>query len=125
MGYDIHITRASHWSESPDQPITLDEWIAYVKSDKEMRLDNRAEATTTSGERLALESPGIAVWTAWGKNGIDGNFAWFYYSDGEITVKNPDRAILRKMFTIATALRARVQGDDGEIYDANGNAHEP
>ena len=51
--------------------------------------------------------------------------AWFSYRDGEITVKDPDREISRKMFTIAVALKARVQGDEGETYDANGNPHEP
>jgi hypothetical protein len=120
MGYDVHITRASDWTESAAHPISLDEWVGYVSSDSEMRLDNRAEATTTSGDDLAIESPGIAVWTAWRSDGVRGNHAWFYYFDGEIMVKNPDREILRKMYRIAVALKARVQGDEGEFYDADG-----
>jgi len=115
MGYDVHITRAQDWTESHDHPITLEEWQAYLRSDREMRLDN-AEGTT---------SPGLAVWTAWKKDGADGGHAWFSYDDGEITVKDPDREIVRKMFRIAVALKARVQGDDGENYDANGNPHQP
>ena len=122
MGYDVHITRASDWTESPAHPISLDEWIGYVRADSEMRLDNRAEATTSSGEHLVADSPGLAVWAKWKDNGLDGNYAWFYYYDGEITVKNPDRDILRKMYRIALALKARVQGDEGEDYEADGNA---
>jgi len=40
---------------------------------------------------------------------------WFDYSYGCITTKNPDEDVIRKMLSIAGALSARVQGDDGEI----------
>ena len=125
MGYDVHITRAPTWTESSDHPIKLTEWLGYVGSDAEMRLDNRAEATTTAGDHLVIESPGIAVWMKWKHNGVGGNYAWFYYDDGEILVKNPDPDIIRKMYRVAVALKAQVQGDDGEVYDANGDGHEP
>jgi hypothetical protein len=125
MGYDAHITRAQDWTESHDHPITLDEWKAYLRSDREMRLDHRARATTSSGETITTESPGLAVWVAWNQDGVGGGHAWFSYDDGAITVKDPDRDILRKMFRIAVALNGRVQGDDGENYDANGNPHQP
>ena len=125
MGYDVHITRARHWTDSRAHPISLDEWMAYVRSDKEMRLDNRAQAVATTGDTIVTESPGIAVWVPWKKDGVAGGHAWFSYGDGEIIVKDPDRAILRKMFTTAVAFNARVQGDEGETYDANGDPHEP
>ncbi len=28
MGWEIHITRADHWAESDQHPITADEWLA-------------------------------------------------------------------------------------------------
>src|ERR1051325_3606466 len=65
MGYDVHITRAQDWTESAAHPITFDEWKAYIRSDREMRLDNRAQATTTSGETVTTGGPGLAVWVAW------------------------------------------------------------
>ena len=34
--------------------------------------------------------------------------------------KNPDSEMLRKMFLIADALGAKLQGDDGEIYNSIG-----
>jgi hypothetical protein len=37
-----------------------------------------------------------------------------------ISVKNPDASILRKMHQIALSLKAKVQGDDGEEYGADG-----
>jgi len=40
-------------------------------------------------------------------------------------VKNPDDEIIRKMWSIAQALSARVQGDDSETYDSAANATPP
>src|ERR1051325_8075443 len=69
MGYDVHITRAQDWTESAAHPITFDEWKAYIRSDREMRLDNRAQATTPSGETCTTEGPALAVWAAGKKDG--------------------------------------------------------
>jgi len=119
-GYAIHITRASHWTESSAHPITLNEWVAYVRSDSEMRLDSSAESTNGAGDRLVYRAPGIAVWTKWAGGGVGGGQAWFYYEDGAISAKDPDPAILKKAYRIAVVLNARLQGDDGELYGANG-----
>ena len=40
---------------------------------------------------------------------------------GNVEAKNPDRALLLKMVSVAAHLGASVQGDDGEVYDADGN----
>ncbi len=48
--------------------------------------------------------------------------AWFNFSGGEIKVKNPDTEILKKMWAIAQRLFAKVQGDEGEIYNDQGDA---
>jgi hypothetical protein len=120
MGYDVHITRKRNWfDDSPE--IALGEWLSYVGRDPEMRLDGFAEAALPDGSVLRMESPGLAVWTAYSGHGHRGNMAWFHASQGDIVVKNPDPEILRKMWRIAQALNAKVQGDDGEIYDADGN----
>ncbi len=116
MGYDVHITRASDWTESEKSPITLNEWKLYVQSDPEMRLDNFAEATTTAGEKLRIDEEGIAVWTAYSGHDPNGNMAWFGHCRGEITVKNPDAEILQKMRQIAASLGAQVMGDEREAY---------
>jgi hypothetical protein len=118
VGYDVHITRAAEWTDADADPITLEEWIAYVRSDEEMRLDGFAEASTTGGDVIRVESPGLAVWTAWTSVPDDDGLAWFDHRGGRIVVKSPDESILMKMCAIADRLGAHVQGDDGEPYTA-------
>lgn len=122
MGYDIHITRKEDWSDEEGIEISLDEWKQYIDADPEMRLDGFAEAELPDGGALRVEDEGIAVWTKWSQHEIDGGMAWFNYFEDHISVKNPDEEIFKKMYQIAQALNAEVQGDDGEIYDANGKA---
>jgi hypothetical protein len=117
VGYDLHIHRAAEdWMDAADNPITLDEWSDFVARAPDFRMDNFAEAETEDGEVLRLEEGGIAVWT--GHPASD--TAWFSYSDGMIVVKNPDEPLRRRMFEVAVALGARVQGDDGEFYGPDG-----
>ena len=120
MGYDVHITRKINWSEEAGPDISLDEWVTYVKGDPEMRLDGFAEVANKKGEMLRLESPGLSVWLPYSGHGIEGGMAWFSYHQGNIVVKNPDEEILRKMWQIAQAFSAQVQGDEGETYNQNG-----
>ena len=44
-----------------------------------------------------------------------------YARNRNISVKNPDPEVLGKVWQIAQALRAKVQGDDGEIYREDGS----
>ncbi len=116
MGYEVHITRAESWLDSDATPITLEEWLAHVAGDPELRLDAAAEAPLADGSTLRYESEGLAVWTAYSGHGEDGNMAWLDHRDGHVVVKNPDEEILGKLCEVAAALGARVQGDDGETY---------
>ena len=120
MGYDVHITRKRDWFDNSPE-ITLCEWLSFVSRDPEMRHDGFAEAPLPDGTVLRMESDGLSVWIAYSGNGVRGNMAWFDHSLGDIVVSNPDKEILRKMWLVAQALNAKVQGDDGEIYDANGD----
>lgn len=115
VGYDVHITRAEHWTESESSPITLLEWLRYIASDIELRLDNFAEVGV-DGATVRYDNDGLAVWTAFSGHGQNGNMAWFDYRNGEIVVKNPSEELLGKMKRIATVLHANVIGDDGEFY---------
>jgi hypothetical protein len=116
MGYELHIHRADHWLNADEQPITPEEWADYVASAPDFRMDDFAEAEVDDGEVLRVEAEGIAVWT--GHPGVD--TAWFTLGEGTVDVKNPDESIRRKMFEVAATLGARVQGDEGEFYDAAG-----
>ena len=120
MGYDIHITRQDNWFDDDiNRKIALEEWTSLVSSDTEMRLDNYVEATTSAGEFVRVESEGLSVWTKYSGHGLNGNHAWFNYHQGNITVKNPDSKIITKMLAIADRLNAKVQGDEGEVYEGS------
>ena len=120
MGYDLHITRVDEWVEAETNPITLDEWRNYVENDPEMRMDGYAEAVTSQGETVRLESEGLAVWVAYSKHGEGGNMAWFLWSGGQVIVKNPDQEIIRKMVEIASMFKGQVRGDEDELYGSDG-----
>lgn len=125
MGYELHITRGANWHDEAKEPITLDEWIAYVKSDPEMRLDGFAEATLEDGSVLRSENPSLAVWVVYSGDGVDGNHAWMWHFEGNVQAKSPDREIVAKMWRIAQALRARLVGDEGEEYGPDGKEIRP
>ena len=117
MGYDVHITRAQHWLDANENPITLTQWLDYAKSDTEFRIDTEAVAYDRKKRPLlAYASEGLAVWTAYSKHQAGGDMAWFDWRAGRITVKNPDDEILAKMKRVAAGLGASVVGDDGEHY---------
>jgi hypothetical protein len=123
MGYEVHITRKENWFDEGGPGITFEEWKNYLASDPEMRLDGFAEASTSDGSILRVENPGLSVWLAYSGHEKNGNMAWFYHLEDRITVKNPDEEMLIKMYAIAIVLGARVQGDESEIYDSNGQSN--
>ena len=100
MGYELHITRAEFHACNEGHEITADEWLRYVQSDPELCLvpDNGEYFVQWSGKSKYPD-----LW-------LD----WFH---GNISTKNPDKAIVGKILQIAQALGARVQGDDGEFYE--------
>ena len=57
--------------------------------------------------------------------GDDPDLASLVWNDGNIDAKNPDEELVRKMVSVASALGAAVQGDDGETYDSAGNPVAP
>ena len=125
MGYDVHITRKQDWCDQKGPQISLAEWLAFVAADSEMRLDGYAETRLQDGSVFRTEQEGLSVWTAYSQHDESGNMAWFLHQGGEIVVKNPDEEILRKMWSIAQALSAKVQGDDMEVYDSFARASHP
>ncbi|HLP51828.1 MAG TPA: hypothetical protein VK154_13160 [Chitinophagales bacterium] len=104
MGYDLHITRKEKWYDevSPDD-ITIQEWVDYVKTDKELEF---------AGESKKPEE-WLAIWLAEPTN----KQIPFSYYNGCIQTKNPDDATIRKMLNIAQKLGAKVIGDEDEIWD--------
>ena len=98
MGYDIHITRRKSWPDEGDD-IALDEFIQFVRGDTEFRYPGQ------NGDDYAdWRSP---------KSGYE---SWLCWSDGQIHTKNPEPEFIDKIVAVSRALRAVVQGDDGEVY---------
>ena len=113
MGYELHITRKANWfDDGPDIPEA--EWHTYVRADPEMTMSGLAEVALPDGGMLRYENSGLAEWRNAGKEKV-----WFDYRNGRVVVKSPDEEIIGKMVSIAIALGAKVQGDDGEIYPLN------
>ncbi len=99
MGYELHITRAESWVDSQEDPITADEWLAYVAKDEELTF-------------FAENGPYFAVWNGTGASAQ----SWLDWSDGQLYTKNPGRRELIKMLQIARYFSAKVRGDEDEIY---------
>ena len=121
MGYDVHITRKGDWFDEDGPAITREEWLTYVERDKTMRLVRKATVENSSGAAFSVQDETLAVWAEWENREEGRNEAWMWHSSGNVMAKNPDRAMLQKMFMIADALDAKVQGDEGEVYDLLGD----
>ena len=99
MGYDVHITRAEDWSMNDGVWITPEEWLETVRQDPELEIVSETE-------------PYVAAWLQ-DPSGIE---IFFDLRRGNISTKNPTKEAIIKMGDIANRLQAKVQGDDGEIY---------
>lgn len=113
MGYDLHITKSSDWTNSAKDPIREDQWKALVDSDDELKMDTSVSAQNPStGEVIELRNPLMASWI----DSKTGDKHYFYFRSGEITVKNPTENAIKKMKEVALKIGAKVQGDEGEFY---------
>ena len=115
MGYDLHITKAQHWTDSEASPISDDEWRVVVAGYSDFEFTKAAEVVSPGGT-LRYENPGLVVW-----NGHPNEVTvWFDFRHGRVVVKNPDEATIARMIAVAGRLGARVIGDDGEMYESPG-----
>ncbi len=110
MGYDLHITRAEFWAQNEGKEISNDEWLRLVEQDPELDID-------------AQNGPHFAAWRK--ASDKDGWSKWFDWSEGNVYTKNPDKAVLEKLLQLAERLDAKVQGDDGELYNSADELTEP
>ncbi|MEV6978724.1 hypothetical protein [Kitasatospora sp. NPDC093806] len=109
MGYDVHITRRAHWWDEEGPDIAAAEWAAVVAADSDLarvplppgRLGDTEWAVEVGPARVGDALPEALWWRA-----------------GRIVAKHPSDALIATMCRVAKVLDARVQGDDGEYYDA-------
>jgi len=100
LGYDVHITRAENWFDNQGFEISSFEWQKIVQKDPEL---------------IPMPENGKYFVKWYGPTKYPDT--WFDLSNGNIYTKAPDKETLRKMLNIANQLEAKVQGDEGEIYD--------
>jgi hypothetical protein len=98
-GYDLHITRIAHWSDENGPTISFSEWLQYLKIDKEVRQDE-----ATGKYDFLVQMPGEFF------------PMWYNPELGILTTKNPSEKAIEKLIEISKKLKAKVQGDDGELY---------
>ncbi|MES1199065.1 MAG: hypothetical protein ABUS48_03705 [Pseudomonadota bacterium] len=110
MGYDIHIHRRADWTDVGDD-ITSDEWRAVYEAD---------ESLTIYGAYGYREGENVRETPVIGWPAPDCAEAAFTLYRGGIRTKNPSASAIRKAWEIADKLGAKVQGDDGEFYSADG-----
>lgn len=117
MGYELNIVRQTDYQDGEEESnISLDEWLNYVSTDKELELTNGFETKIPGIAKTWQESPGFCNWVGHPKSDTD-IIPWFDYGFGCITAKNPDCETIEKMIRISIALNAKDRGDDFEYYD--------
>ncbi|NUM44581.1 MAG: hypothetical protein HUU38_07720 [Anaerolineales bacterium] len=106
MSYDVHIVRTDHWLDADSNPIFKEEVDKLVKNDKELSW------STLDFVEFATEQGNVERYFAiqWK------NIPTFYWMKHEIKCSNPSEPQIIKMIEMATHLKARVVGDDGETY---------
>jgi hypothetical protein len=96
VGYDLHVTRALQWTDSECYPISAVEIEGLV---------GRSPDLTWRGDSVD--------WLGGGS---------LRYRDGELSAREPPDGLVRRMLELAAALDAWVTGDDGEVYEWDGQA---
>lgn len=103
MGHDVYITRAPHYLDGAQAPISKQDWRALVAGDPELRTPD----------------PGVPDYAEWtGPTSV--RTPWIDLEDGNLFARNPDHSFIRKLIDIAGRLSARVQGEGGELYSVEG-----
>lgn len=120
MGYDVHITRKPGAFALKGPEISRKEWLAFIAKDASMRLDTEALVKNSKGEVFSIHDETLAAWMGWPDRQAGQREAWMWHSAGNVVAKDPDQAVRQKMFEIAKALNAHLQGEDQEIYDESG-----
>ncbi len=117
MGYELHIVRQNDYQDEEEESnISLEEWLAYVETDKELELTNCYKLNIPGIETTWQNVPGFCYWITYETSDPEA-MPWFDFGSGCISAKYPDNDTIKKMITISLVLKAKVRGDDFEYYD--------
>jgi len=108
LGYDIHVVRTTDWLDAAKNPIGLEEVDAVIKSDSELQWSksdyvDMADRNGKTTRYFMISWRGVTC---------------FYWYRDQILYKTSQGYIqgTKKLLQIAAKLKARVVGDDGEVY---------
>lgn len=105
---DAVISRTDDPRESVLNPISLEEWTAFVAADADLEMRGYARMINRfTNEERRFDWPGMAVLHA-GKKDHE-----FIYAYGQISVRKPDRTALKKLKQVAASLNAKLITDAG------------
>ncbi|MGJ8610652.1 MAG: hypothetical protein ACSHWY_06135 [Octadecabacter sp.] len=121
MGYNLYVTRKDEWFDEHGEEIELEEWTAAVASDPGLEMRAEAFVDVGDGKQLIASDPTMAVWLDEAGNPQ----MWFHMFEGNIIGKNPRPPVIAKMHDLSVTLQARLMGEEGEVYDAEGNVSYP
>ena len=121
MGYSLHIIRTSNPSSGSSE-ISLEEWLTYCDHDPEMMPVATATATNpATGEEIAIHASGTALYEPLDNSAGDTAAVYFNWLRGKISFDGSSGEAIAKAISISKILRARVIGDEGEFYRADGS----
>jgi len=116
VGYDIHITRKAEWFDA-EPKIGLEEWEMYASRDPLLSIEGsvgwKVGDKTVSAKVFVFRDPKNEKYPE------AAVIAWQPF--GDVVAKDPSTFGIAYMARIAYHLNARVQGDEGEFYDLQGN----
>ena len=119
MGYDLHITRRQDWADPDGPEITLEEWLDYLTIDPSLERDIEFESSLDPAVATGAKESTMVLWNEWPSRG-SGEEVRLWLSHGNVMATDADVDLRRKMFVMADVLGARLQGDNGEIYNSIG-----
>jgi hypothetical protein len=108
MGYHLIITRRAD-PDDPESgpPITLEEFERVVLTDPRFRVDDHGDTSFVWWSRIPTEWEFLPP-------------AYLRWVEGNIRTNHPPRPLITIAHEIATALDARLVGEEGEGYGADG-----
>ncbi|MFE0449685.1 hypothetical protein ACFW2D_00025 [Streptomyces sp. NPDC058914] len=106
MGYELHMTRASHWLDSEERPISLREWIEFAHNSAALREEGHFDMHGVGRQPVFM----------WGRP--DGVVVGFHWYEGRVTLSGAHApgVDLVGLADLAAELSASLIGDDGEQY---------
>lgn len=103
MAYDIHIFRGKNWWEGTANPITAEELLSV----EGVKCANSVTSTNQqTGVVIKVASDDLYSYKE----------AYVMLKKGMITVAARDENAIEEIRPLAEALRAVIQGDEGEFY---------